>query len=185
MLSFTTLVGLASMVGNLLPVVPFLLMSVFPGYALIAAQHTPFSWYAVIFPWDTSLENRVLIEFDALSGIRTVGSLLRSGAFTVRQSVNPGSTIRVLATAYSSTASQTDTNPFRTASGHETTTGVLATNFLPLGTEVRINHRSYFVLDRMHSRYNGKYIVDIWMPSQEAALIFGARLVTMDVVSMP
>ncbi len=171
--------------GQLLFLVAFVVVSAFPGKALAVAEETAFSWHNVVFLWDASLEDRVVVGLEAFSDTDTVGSLLRSGVLNARQSVQPGSVIKVLATAYSSTVAQTDANPFITASGSSVGLGVLAANFLPLGAHVRIGSRMYTVLDRMNSRYDGKYIVDIWMPLTEAALVFGARLVEMEIVSIP
>src|ERR1035437_4024557 len=42
-------------------------------------------------------------------------------------------TIKVIATAYSSTADQTDDTPFLTASGKNVKDGIIASNLLPFG----------------------------------------------------
>lgn len=93
--------------------------------------------------------------------------------------------LRVIATAYSSDINQTDADPHRTASGTYVHSGTLAANFLPFGTTVEINGKNYIVEDRLNARYNQTYIVDLWMPSQDQALIFGLRLVEMKIISLP
>ena len=49
-------------------------------------------------------------------------------------------TIDVVVTAYSSTVWQTDDTPFITASGTTVRDGIVAANFLPMGTKVRFPH---------------------------------------------
>lgn len=87
----------------------------------------------------------------------------------------------VLATAYSSTVDQTDASPFITASGTHVHDGTLAANFLPFGTRVKIpahfGDKVFIVEDRMKS--NEK--IDVWYPSREEALHFGARRVEIEI----
>jgi 3D (Asp-Asp-Asp) domain-containing protein len=176
---------LVAPVGVLFQLLSFTIVNIFPGYALPFSDNTAFSWQRVVFLRESALEERFITGLEALVGPRTLGSLLRSDLFTVNRSLNTGSVVRVAATAYSSSRRQTDGNPFITASGQEVDSHVLAANFLPLGTQVQIEQRSYTVLDRMNPRYNGKYIVDVWMPTHEAAVLFGTRVVEMRVVSLP
>jgi len=51
---------------------------------------------------------------------------------------NPTYVMRVTATAYNSVPEQTDDTPFITASGSHVRMGVIAANFLPMGTLVKI-----------------------------------------------
>ncbi len=93
----------------------------------------------------------------------------------------------VTATAYSSSPDETDGDPFTMADGSRVYFGAIATNIFPFGTRVRFpevfGNKVFIVHDRMNSRYNGKYIVDIWHPSKQEALKFGARTVKMEVLS--
>jgi 3D (Asp-Asp-Asp) domain-containing protein len=98
---------------------------------------------------------------------------------------SPDDVVRVVATAYSSTAGQTDASPFQTANGTNVHPGTLAANFLPFGTKVEIGGTTYIVEDRLNSRYDKTYIVDIWKVSQEQAFAFGVRLVDMKIVELP
>ncbi len=91
----------------------------------------------------------------------------------------------VLATAYSSTPEQTDSSPFITASGSHVRHGIIAANFLPLGTKVRIGQEIYTVEDRMNKRYNGEYRIDIWMASLDAARGFGSRTLLIELIASP
>ena len=94
-------------------------------------------------------------------------------------------TIKVIATAYSSTADQTDDTPFLTASGKNVKDGIIASNLLPFGTKVTIpklyGDKIFTVEDRMNKR-KGNYQVDIWMPSRSLALNFGAKNAEMEVL---
>lgn len=81
----------------------------------------------------------------------------------------------VFVTAYSSTPDETDDTPNITASNKPTREGIIAANFLPFGTKVKIpsifGDKIFIVEDRMHKRK--KNFVDIWMPSKQEALKFG------------
>jgi len=92
--------------------------------------------------------------------------------------------IKVIVTGYSSTPDQTDSTPFVTASGTEVKQGIVAANFLPFGAKVRIpelyGDKVFVVEDRMHPRK--RYQVDIWFPSREEALNFGAKTLDLEII---
>ncbi len=81
----------------------------------------------------------------------------------------------VWVTAYSSTPEETDSTPFVTAQNTKVRDGIIAVNFLPFGSKVKIpklfGDKIFTVEDRMHARK--KNFVDVWMPSKEDALAFG------------
>ena len=91
----------------------------------------------------------------------------------------------VEASGYSSTPDQTDDSPFVTASGTYVRDGVIAANFLPIGTVVKIpdlfGNKMFIVEDRMNKRYWMN--IDVWFASREAALRFGRKHVKIEVVS--
>lgn len=93
-------------------------------------------------------------------------------------------TVSVVVTAYSSTAWQTDDTPFITASGTSVREGVVAANFLPIGTRIKLpdlyGDKIFVVEDRMHPRQ--KYVVDIWFPTYSEALNFGAKYTKIQVI---
>jgi len=93
-------------------------------------------------------------------------------------------TVSVVVTAYSSTTWQTDNSPFITASGTTVREGVVAANFLPIGTRIKLpdlyGDKIFVVEDRMHPRQ--KYVVDIWFPSYFEALNFGAKYTNIQVI---
>lgn len=112
--------------------------------------------------------------------------------FTNKAASNPSSLdlkvgmhVSAWASAYSSDVAQTDGDPFTTASGTRVHAGTAASNFLPLGTKITMKGSPYIIEDRMNSRYNDRYTVDIWQPSQEAAFGFGVRLVTFEITELP
>ncbi len=90
--------------------------------------------------------------------------------------------MRVLATAYSSTVDQCDSTPFITANGTHVYDGTLAANFLKFGTKVRFpalyGDKIFTVEDRMRS--NTK--VDLWFPTRQEAINFGARVIEMEIL---
>ncbi|MFH1585054.1 MAG: hypothetical protein ABIB12_02930 [Patescibacteria group bacterium] len=92
--------------------------------------------------------------------------------------------LRVVITAYSSTPEQTDSTPFITASGTSVRDGVVAANFLPIGTKIMIpglyGEKIFVVEDRMHPRKG--YQVDIWFPTYWEAKNFGAKNATIAVL---
>lgn len=92
--------------------------------------------------------------------------------------------VNLTVTAYSSTPDQTDGDPFTTASGSKVRNGVIAANFLPMGTNVRFpekfGDKIFVVEDRMHPRH--RYMADIWMPSREQAKQWGAKYLKMEIL---
>ncbi len=93
-------------------------------------------------------------------------------------------TFTTYVTAYSSSVDETDSTPNITASGHSVKDGIVAANFLPFGTRVRIpevfGDKVFVVEDRMAQKHNGK--VDIWFPSKNQALAFGRKQLTVEVL---
>ncbi len=94
--------------------------------------------------------------------------------------------VKVMVTGYSSSVWETQGDPFITASGTRVKEGIIANNLLPFKTEIRLPEISgdkiFVVEDRMHSR-KGPYHIDIWFPSREEALAFGAKLTEMEILS--
>ncbi len=90
----------------------------------------------------------------------------------------------VAATGYSSTPEETDHTPFITAAGTHVRDGVIATNFLPFGTVIKIpelfGDRTFIVEDRMNNRYWMN--IDIWFAEKELAKEFGKRVVKIEIL---
>lgn len=94
-------------------------------------------------------------------------------------------TIKVLATAYSSTPWETDDTPFLTAACTMVRQGVVANNLLAFGTKIRIpelyGSQIFVIEDRMRwDRSN--YQIDIWFPSHQEAKNFGAKTTYIEVL---
>ncbi len=94
-------------------------------------------------------------------------------------------TMVVVATAYTSTVAETDSDPFTTASGAKVADDVIAMNGMPFGTKVRLpdhyGDKVFTVLDRMSPRY-GRNHIDLWMPTKAQAKQWGVRSVRMEVL---
>jgi len=91
----------------------------------------------------------------------------------------------VIITAYSSTVWETDDSPFITASGAWVRDGIIANNYLPFGTKVRMpeiyGDKVFVVEDRMNWK-KGNYQIDIWFPSRIEAKNFGAKRTYIEVL---
>lgn len=101
--------------------------------------------------------------------------------------LRPVLTYKVDMTAYNSEVGQTDADPFTAADGTTTYDGMIATNFLPFGTKVRIpelfGDKVFTVHDRMNRRYWHR--VDVWMKQKPAAKKFGLhRNVKIEIVEL-
>jgi 3D (Asp-Asp-Asp) domain-containing protein len=109
--------------------------------------------------------------------------LLPYGVLPKSETREPAYKITVPATAYNSLESQTDSTPNITASGTTTRHGVLAANFLPIGTRVKIpqiyGEDVFIVEDRMNPRYNKR--IDIWMEDYDDAIQFGYKNLEIEV----
>lgn len=131
------------------------------------------------------------INFDT----QTIGLIIEAmqnetrpyGRLTLSHDAAPRRSYRVPITAYTSEPAQTDDTPCVTASGLDVCErdieNVVAANFLPLGTRVRIpelyGDRVFYVEDRMNKRYN--YKMDIWMKEKSNAKVFGVQYATIEV----
>lgn len=93
--------------------------------------------------------------------------------------------MQVRITAYSSSVDETDDTPFTTAMNSRVRDGVIAANFLPFRTRVRIpslfGDKIFVVEDRMHTK--NANVVDIWMPSKQTAIQFGFRAAEIEILN--
>lgn len=90
----------------------------------------------------------------------------------------------VMATAYNSLPNQTDDTPWITAAGTRCREGVIASNFLPIGTKVMIDgfgDQVFIVEDRMNKRYNKR--IDLWFRHYDDAMKFGIRKIKYHVIA--
>lgn len=111
-------------------------------------------------------------------------ALIGTSAFLPIAQYKVINTIPVIVTAYSSTVGQTDSTPFITASGTRVREGIVAANFLPMGTKIRLpdlyGDKVFVVEDRMHPRK--KWQVDIWFSTYQEAKNFGAKRTSIEVL---
>lgn len=93
----------------------------------------------------------------------------------------------VWVTAYTSVPNETDSNPFITADGAYVHDGIVAANWLPFGTKIKIpalfGNKIFTVEDRMNAMFNNR--MDIWMPNVTKAINFGIQRLEVIVVSTP
>jgi len=97
----------------------------------------------------------------------------------------PDKVVSAVITAYTSTPDQTDDSPFIAATGKRVYDGMIAANWLPFGTKVKIpslyGNKIFTVDDRMNARY-GYGRMDIWMDSEKSeAFKFGIKRVDVEV----
>lgn len=135
---------------------------------------------------DNSLPDDYFESGGALAFVQGNSAVSNIEHFLVVPRATNSKTIKVVVTAYSSCPMETDDDPYITASGSWVRDGIVATNFLPFGTEIRIpeiyGDKVFVVEDRMHSRKTQQ--VDIWFPSKQEALEFGARYSYIEVVEI-
>ncbi len=105
------------------------------------------------------------------------------GVFPKSDLRGPSYTTTVTSTAYNSLPWQTDDTPFITASGTHVRHGVVAANFLPIGTRIKIpelyGDQVFIVEDRMNARYYKR--LDVWMEHYDDAIAYGVRTITIEV----
>lgn len=99
--------------------------------------------------------------------------------------VTPDKVVKAVLTAYSSTVDQCDDDPFIAASGKRVYDGMVAANWLPLGTKIKIpalyGDKIFTVDDRMNARY-GYGRMDIWMDAPRWKVNeFGVKRVEIEV----
>lgn len=93
-------------------------------------------------------------------------------------------TFEVMVTAYTSRPEETDETPYLTASGSHVRDGIVASNFLPIGTLIRISEyfgdKVFIVEDRMNRRYDKR--IDIWFNDLNKAKEFGVKFTKIEVL---
>lgn len=97
--------------------------------------------------------------------------------------------LTVVTTAYTSSVNETDSTPCITANGFNVcknnAENVIAANFLPFGTRVRIpdvyGDRVFVVHDRMNARY-GYGRMDLWMKTKQSARQFGVKRLKIEIL---
>src|SRR3989338_8168132 len=131
-------------------------------------------------------ETRVLLPKLTISeGLKSTETVVLARPYREYEVVD---TYKITVTAYSSTVDQTDSTPCFTANDFDLCThnreDVIAANFLPFGTKVRIpeyfGDRIFTVQDRMNARYY--YRADVWFKTRADAVTFRAPYTVVEVV---
>ena len=121
----------------------------------------------------TAMERAVALEVEAMHNETAENGVLAKADLIEK----PDRVVTVSMTAYNSLPEQTDSNPFETAMGTTTRHGIVAANFVPLGTYIKIpelyGDEIFVVEDRMNARYTNR--VDIWMEEYSDARKFGVK----------
>lgn len=148
---------------------------------------SPFGLAKILVKSKTGSENILIEETPAYFNFSTIqnDSVLATRPMTPLKIYKPKKIYTVSATGYSSTPEQTDNTPFITASGIHVRDGVIAANFLPFGTVIKIpelfGDKTFVVEDRMHNRY--WFNIDIWFPEKDLAKEFGIKVIKIEIVS--
>ena len=144
----------------------------------------------VAFPFFEPVEGEVKIEFSDIEKepeetplILQENSLLNLCSPLAPEREGPKKKW-VIITGYSSTKDQCDEDPWTTASGSPVGKGIVATNFLPFETKIKIpeiyGEEIFVVKDRMNPRARDH--IDIWFPSRWQALNFGAQRTYIEIL---
>jgi 3D (Asp-Asp-Asp) domain-containing protein len=84
-------------------------------------------------------------------------------------------------TGYTSSISETDNDPFTTASNKPVRLGIVACpRKIAFGTKVEIDNLVYVCEDRTSRRLDG--IFDIWFPDRQSAMNFGSQIKSVKIV---
>ncbi|MFA6407683.1 MAG: hypothetical protein WCV80_03195 [Candidatus Paceibacterota bacterium] len=98
----------------------------------------------------------------------------------------PPLTHEVWVTAYTSDSAECDDTPFITASGSRTRDGIVACNFLPFGTKIKIpelfGDKEFIVEDRMAKRKHN--YVDVWIQEKIVALSLGKTRSYIEIIHL-
>lgn len=132
--------------------------------------------FVVIYPMNTFIF--------ALALMNSVSSPIGSTATVAPVKAVEPVKMTVIATAYTPRPEETDSTPWLTAAGTKTREGVIAANWLPFGTKVKIDDKIYTVEDRMNSRYTtaSPARIDIVFLSLDKARKFGKQKIEIEIL---
>lgn len=125
---------------------------------------------------------------DATQTAPTTAAQSDFSGYTLPERATPSPVlVTVDATAYTSSVEECDSDPFTTADGSTTRDGIIATNFLPFNTKIRIpsvfGNRVFEVHDRMNARYWKR--IDVWMSDKGEMRKFGLhKNISIEIVEM-
>lgn len=120
----------------------------------------------------------------ALALMNSISSTVNSTTAIAPQKAPEPVKITVIATAYTPRPEETDDTPWLTAAGTKTREGIIAANWLPFGTKVKIDGEIYTVEDRMHRRFTNAVParVDIVFLSLDKARKFGKQKMEIEIL---
>ena len=120
----------------------------------------------------------------ALALMNSISTTVGSTAATAPIKATVPVKMTVIATAYTPRPEETDSTPWLTAAGTKTREGVIAANWLPFGTEVRIDDKIYKVEDRMNRRFTAAFPahIDIVFMSLDKARKFGRQKIEIEIM---
>ena len=123
----------------------------------------------------------------AFVGVFAISLLVNPTAWAISTNPETGQAMNQIVvelTAYSSTHDQTDSTPLIAASGKTVYDGMVAANFLPFGTKIKIpelfGDKIFTVDDRMNKRYQNR--IDIWFADRASAIKFGIKEAVIEIV---
>lgn len=151
-------------------------------YMLLAAMPLNLYMSATYAPvQDISDVPRLEVAQDAFLMANTAPA---SQAPTHYNRVSIARTMTVTSTGYNSEVRQTDDSPFIAADGTRVFDGMVAANFLPFGTQIKIpdyyGDKVFTVHDRMAKRFSNR--VDVWFEHKSDAIQWGRRTVRIEIV---
>lgn len=136
-----------------------------------------------VLSWEYQVSENLISQRNTISNANVENITLTANKYEKTNQNNQK--INVVITAYSSTVWETDDTPYITASGTYVRDGIVANNLLPLGTKIKIpeifGDKIFVVEDRMNSR-KSYYHIDIWFPSYQEALNFGAKRTYIEIL---
>lgn len=127
----------------------------------------------------------LLSQFMPLTLAHMNGINIGQNEAMAEQAENPDKVVKAVITAYTSTPGQCDDDPFIAAWGDRVYDGMIASNWLPRGSKIKIpslfGDKIFTVADRMNPRY-GYGRLDIWLNTTRAeALKFGVKRAEVEI----
>jgi len=162
---------------------------ILPVLMLAVVLNLSFPHISVAQSLEQDQQSQVLLPLQA-GDVEILKSVPQDPTLQPKKVITPKKVVKIWVTAYNSLPAQTDDDPCTTASGlnvcQRNTEDVIATNFqyLPFGTKVRLpelyGDKVFTVEDRMHYKYHNS--ADIWFKSHQAAIEFGRKYTTMEIL---
>ena len=168
-------------VGNK-PIMKSLMSAILPRISVYANVAKTLS-LAMALIFATVSPQTIQAKAQTILDVRAIASSQTETSFPTASNREAPRTTKISVTAYNSVPWQTDDTPFNTADGTHVRDGIVAANFLPLGTRVKFpeiyGDKEFVVKDRMNARYRNR--ADIWMESIPDAKQFGHNYTTIEI----